>query len=84
MAIKSSCGELPLPASLDAFVEIEFSISGYQSMPIHRTHVMRTFGLPFIHRDPFDRLLVAQALVAGLTLVSRDPAITSYPIETLW
>jgi len=77
-------GSLYLPVSLDAYVEIESRLNGYESLPIHRTHLLRTLDLPLIHRDPFDRLLVAQVLIEDLTIVTRDPAISGYPVKTLW
>ncbi len=84
MAIKAGKGSLSLPVSLDAFVEIESRLNGYESLPIHRTHLLRTLDLPLIHRDPFDRLLVAQALIENLTIVTRDSAIADYSVKTPW
>lgn len=59
---------------------------GFTELPIAVVHAEAVRGLPPHHRDPFDRLLVAQARVEGLTLVSRDPALRPYgvPIEWTW
>ena len=81
IAIKVALGRLrfpieKLPAALSdaAFKELQVSIA----------HGLEMARLPFIHRDPFDRLLVAQARHEGLTLVTRDPTVRRYPIDTLW
>jgi len=51
---------------------------------VEQEHVLALEGLPFHHRDPFDRLLVAQALVEDATLVSADPVLKLYPLEVRW
>ena len=53
-------------------------------LPIELEHVLRLDALPSHHKDPFDRLLVAQALVEGCSLVSSDPAISRYPVPLIW
>ena len=47
-------------------------------------HVARLVGLPFHHRDPFDRLIIAQAMVEGVPVLTRDGAFADYPVETIW
>ena len=53
--------------------------SGYEELPVLGKHAVAVDGLPFIHKDPFDRLLIAQAMVEGITLLTVDAAIASYP-----
>ena len=53
--------------------------NGYAELPVTGAHAAAVAGLPPIHKDPFDRMLVAQATVEGLTLVTSDPAIANYP-----
>lgn len=53
--------------------------NGYQELPISSAHAVALTHLPPLHRDPFDRLLVAQAMVEGITLLTRDAALTAYP-----
>lgn len=53
-------------------------------LPIRPSHITALAALPPIHKDPFDRILTAQASAEGLPLVTNDPAITQYPIQTLW
>jgi PIN domain nuclease of toxin-antitoxin system len=58
--------------------------TGFIELPIRMAHAARVRTLPPLHRDPFDRLLIAQALEEGLTLVSRDPAFAGYGVPILW
>ncbi len=53
--------------------------NGYQELPIASEHAVAIDGLPTIHKDPFDRLLVAQAMVEGITLLTADPLVAQYP-----
>ena len=53
--------------------------NGYEELPIKSEHVVAVVGLPPIHKDPFDRLLVAQAMVEGITLLTVDPQLAKYP-----
>jgi len=75
MAIKQALGrlEIPEPASAAA------ARLGIEPLPVVFDHAEATLRLPPLHRDPFDRLLLAQASVEGITLVTRDPQIRSYP-----
>jgi PIN domain nuclease of toxin-antitoxin system len=58
--------------------------NGFQALPIRLEHALRVHRLPDYHRDPFDRLLIAQALEGGLTLVTADAQMARYPVRTLW
>lgn len=84
MAIKLSLGRLRLEGDLLGFVEGELRQNGFQALPVTYRHASRVATLPPLHRDPFDRLLVAQALEENLTLVSGDAEIARYPVELLW
>jgi PIN domain nuclease of toxin-antitoxin system len=57
---------------------------GFQILPIKPAHTARLIGLPFHHKDPFDRLLVAQSLVEAISIVSSDKLIDAYGINRLW
>ena len=61
----------------------EIPANGFVELPITGRHALRAGGLPRHHDDPFDRMLVAQALDEGLTLVTRDPALEAYELSTL-
>ena len=84
IAIKAADGRLDLPEPSRTYVPSRMAANRFQELPITLDHCLRTTELPLIHRDPFDRLLVAQAQVEDLPLVSGDPAITRYDVETIW
>jgi PIN domain nuclease of toxin-antitoxin system len=75
MTIKQALGRLEAPEPPSAAV----ARLGMGRLPVQFEHAEATALLPPLHRDPFDRLLVAQARIEGLTLVTRDPLIRSYP-----
>ena len=75
MAIKQALGRLDIPEPASAVTER----LGIQALAVGFEHAEATLRLPPLHRDPFDRLLLAQAMVEGLTLVTQDPLVRSYP-----
>ena len=77
--IKVSIGKL----RLDSRFEDGISESGFRPLPIAFRHLDRLVSLPYLHRDPFDRMLVAQALADGLTIVTDDRHIARYEVEWL-
>lgn len=80
IAIKSASGKLRVPGPVAQAV----ADSGFTPLPITFDHVERVASLPLHHRDPFDRMLAAQALHEGLTLVTHDRAFTPYALPVLW
>ncbi len=77
IAIKASLGRLETTRRVeDAVVD-----SGFEELPVRLRHARRSERLPWHHRDPFDRMLVAQALDEGLTLVSKDQALSAYEVR---
>lgn len=84
MAIKASIGKLRLPVPIGKLLAEARSDHGITTLPIAESHVLRVEHLPFHHRDPFDRLLVAQALEEGLTLLSGDGAFDAYGVPRVW
>jgi len=62
----------------------QLSRNDVEILPIYLRHALRVYDLPDHHKDPFDRLLVAQALAEDLALVTADPFIAGYPVETVW
>jgi PIN domain nuclease of toxin-antitoxin system len=81
IAIKHGLGKLSLPPDT---LETDTAESGFESLAITATHAVAVSQLPLLHRDPFDRLLIAQARHERLTLVTRDPAVRRYQVDTLW
>lgn len=73
-----------MPDPFDAYVLKQIQKSRMEILPIHAPHVFETLHLPPHHRDPFDRLLVAQTRVEELTLISQDEAMRAYDVKILW
>lgn len=84
IAIKVSCGKYPLTIPFEAFVTRGIHDNGFAILPIELRHVAALTALPFHHRDPFDRLLVAQSIVEQIPIVSCDAALEAYPITRIW
>ena len=84
LTIKAQRGRLTLPEPPDSYVPSRLVANGLTSMPIELSHALRAGSLPPIHRDPFDRMLVAQAQIEGLPILTADPAISRYDVETIW
>jgi PIN domain nuclease of toxin-antitoxin system len=84
IAVKHRLGRLPLPAPPEAFVPAQRAAHGLEPLPVDEEAALHVAKLPDIHRDPFDRMLVAQAMVGGLLLVTPDDQIREYPVRTLW
>ncbi|MEQ1631360.1 MAG: type II toxin-antitoxin system VapC family toxin [Planctomycetota bacterium] len=83
LAIKLQLGKLRLGQGLDEFLLRMFGSYGLTPLPVHHAHASRVATLPLIHRDPFDRLLVAQSAVEGVPLLTADPLLRQYGIECL-
>ncbi|MFL6200413.1 MAG: type II toxin-antitoxin system VapC family toxin [Thermoanaerobaculia bacterium] len=79
--IKRQLGKLDLRLPLAEIVAHQQETNGVTILPVAQAHVLALDQLPTHHKDPFDRILVAQALVEGATLVSADPVLKSYPVE---
>ena len=84
IAVKHRLGKLPLPAAPDEFVPAQRAAHGIEPLAVEEESALHVAKLPDLHRDPFDRMLVAQALVGGLVLVTPDDPIRQYPVRTLW
>lgn len=79
IAIKKSLGKLKAPGDLEVVIEDE----GFDSLPIEIFHAEQAGSLPALHRDPFDRMLVAQAQVEGLAIITSDPVIAAYGVRVI-
>lgn len=84
LAIKISMGKYNLSEPFQTFLDREIVTNRWTVLPIQVAHAAALTGLPFHHKDPFDRMLVAQALVEQIPIVSADPAFDAYPITRLW
>ncbi len=84
IAIKAQLGRLKLPDKADAFVMEQLSANAFNSLPIQLSHALHIFNLPHHHRDPFDRMLIAQSQLEGLPILTADPLIAQYQVEVIW
>ena len=84
MAIKVSTGKLQFSQPLDLFVPQQMQLNGIARLAIAPAHAFLVAKLPFHHRDPFDRLLIAQSLVENIPLISADPLFDSYGVNRIW
>ncbi len=84
IAIKISLGKYALPAPFAAFWDDQMLINDLVLLPISISHTARIAELPFHHRDPFDRLIIAQSLVEDIPVVSSDEVIDRYGAERIW
>lgn len=84
MQIKSSLGKLTFKTALQELIEDEVKRNQIKLLPIDLSHIYALSNLPNHHKDPFDRLLIAQAINEGLTIVSIDEKFDSYNVERLW
>lgn len=84
IAIKASLGKLQFPESPPTLVPREVARLGLRPLPINHLHALAVYDLPKHHGDPFDRLLVAQARVEGLMLMTADRDIKKYDVPIVW
>ncbi len=84
VVIKHGTGRLHLRETPDRFVRDQRETAGILSLPIDEESALHVSRLAPLHRDPFDRLLVSQAIVHGMTILTPDPLITQYPARTSW
>ena len=78
MGIKVAIGKLPLPEPLDSYISSRMVLLGARYLEIKASHALRTATLPLHHRDPFDRMLIAQAQMENMTLVTADSVLKEY------
>jgi PIN domain nuclease of toxin-antitoxin system len=84
IALKHRLGRLPLPELPERFVPAEREAHGMSALPIDEESALHLSRLPDLHRDPFDRMLVSQAIVHGLVILTPDPLVSRYPARTSW
>jgi len=84
IAIKAGLGRIRLPDEAWTFTPDQLERNAFQALPVHVAHAVAVITLPDVHRDPFDRMLVAQAISEGLTIVSADPELARYAVPVVW
>lgn len=84
MQIKTQIGKLQLSIPLAELVESQRQANMIEILPVSLSHVLAIEQLPLHHKDPFDRLLIAQANVEDATLISQDATLAKYPVQLIW
>jgi PIN domain nuclease of toxin-antitoxin system len=84
ISIKVSLGKLRLPKPVERYLPEQMSLNGFETLAIAFRHVTGTCTLPWHHRDPFDRLMVAQATEEKVSIVSRDGQFDAYGLTRIW
>ena len=84
IAIKAQLGKLTLPAHPNQFVTEQLAINGIDALPIQLIHAMHVYTLPLHHRDPFDRILIAQSQLENLPILTADPLMARYAVDIIW
>lgn len=81
---KHRAGRLALPEPPERLVRTERELRGIAALAFDEEAAFQSLRLPQLHRDPFDRMLIAQAIAGSLALVTPDPLITQYPVRVIW
>jgi PIN domain nuclease of toxin-antitoxin system len=84
IANKHRLGKLPIVASLLGNYAAELEATGFTELPVNTVHALRAGSLPFEHRDPFDRLLIAQAQIENLALISNEGLFDATGVSRIW
>ncbi len=84
IVIKHGLGKLELPEVPSRYIPNRMAGLEHQALDVTRRHALQVENLPLLHRDPFDRLMVAQAQCEGLQLVTADQAVAAYDVQIVW
>jgi len=84
IAIKAQLGRIQIPDKPQTFISEQMVANAIQGLPIQISHAVHIYNLPTHHRDPFDRMLVAQAQLEKLPILTDDPQISQYPVKVIW
>ena len=84
IAIKCRLKKLEIPGNPEHFVRQQMKNIGIEELPISMAHTLLTFQMPLYHKDPFDRILVAQSITEKLPVITCDRSISRYDVKTIW
>ncbi len=84
IGVKHARGRLPLPEPPDRLVPRARALHAVDTLPLREAAVLELPRLPGLHRDPFDRLLICQAIHHGLAILTPDALVRQYPVRTIW
>jgi PIN domain nuclease of toxin-antitoxin system len=84
IVIKQGTGKLTLPEPAETYIPSRITANRFIILPVNLSHILQVASLPSLHRDPFDRLLVAQSQVENIPIISVDQYIIQYPVNVIW
>lgn len=84
IAIKANIGRITLPDKPHVFVVEQMALNMIQGLPVQISHALHVFNLPHHHRDPFDRIIIAQAQLEKLPILTSDSLISKYKVKIIW
>jgi PIN domain nuclease of toxin-antitoxin system len=84
IVIKVRLGKLSLPEPPETYIPSRLRINKFQSLPIQMIHALQVANLPNLHRDPFDRIIIAQSQVEKMSILTVDSQIIQYPVDIIW
>ena len=84
IAIKARLGRLELPDDPERFILNQLAVNAIDVLPVQMSHALHVYKLPDHHRDPFDRLLIAQAQLEKLRILTADAQFSKYAVEVIW
>jgi PIN domain nuclease of toxin-antitoxin system len=82
--IKQGSGKLTLPEPAETYIPSRIAANQFMTLPVNLSHILQVASLPDLHRDPFDRLLVAQSQAEKISIISIDQYIAQYPVNVIW
>ncbi len=84
IAIKSQIGKLNFPTPPEPFMLQQLALNSFVGLPIRLEHGLQVYHLPLHHRDPFDRILIAQSQLEGMPILTADSKISQYGVHVIW
>jgi PIN domain nuclease of toxin-antitoxin system len=84
MSIKNSIGKLEFTKPFEEFIKGQVKLNEIEILELSKEHIFKVNTLPFHHKDPFDRLIIAQSMVENVPIISADPEFVKYPITLIW
>ena len=84
IVIKVRLGKLNLPEPPETYIPSRLTMNRFESLPIQMVHALQVVNLPDFHRDPFDRIIIAQSQVEKMPIVTVDTQVTRYPVDVIW
>lgn len=82
--IKQGTGKLTLPEPAETYIPSRIAANQFTILPVQLSHILQVASLPDLHRDPFDRLLIAQSQVENISIISIDRYVVQYPVNVIW